>query len=354
MSSASRRWPHPPSPVSSTGIPSTWASPVSPSFPATATSSFFSHDSAYFFGAPGAFTNQQNPATTHSDSDEEVQSDMEHALIDSLLEPSESKCTDPSDEIYHGSSLLRPMAVNHTESYASKLASTLSPFDAVASGATVSPSAAPAPSSKICPFFLQRSCRYASHCRYRHDFGSSCPQCGEDVPLDERSQELHVMQCVETITLNEERRFSSTLQCEICMENIVRSGRKFGLLQGCSHTFCLPCIRNWRGSSGQTKENLRACPLCRQESHFVIPSDRMVMDVERKTAVIEKYTSRLRQIECKWFARGKGTCPFGSSCFYAHTNEDGTVAEPERLQHGANADGLIKVMKPMCLSDFFG
>lgn len=215
------------------------------------------------------------------------------------------------------------------------------------------PTSGPSPSTKVCPFFLQRTCRYASHCRYRHDFGSLCPQCGAEVALDEQSQELHVLQCAESRMMAEERRLSVLLQCEICFDNIVRSGRKFGLLQGCDHAFCLPCIRSWRGSTGQTKENLRACPMCRQDSHFVIPSDRMVTDPARKAAVIEKYTSRLRQIECKWFARGKGTCPFGSSCFYAHTNEDGTLAQPERLQHGANADGVIEVMKPMRLSDFF-
>lgn len=41
--------------------------------------------------------------------------------------------------------------------------------------------------------------------------------------------------------------------CSICMEVVVQkaapSERRFGILSSCCHTFCLNCIRQWRGTS---------------------------------------------------------------------------------------------------------
>ena len=33
------------------------------------------------------------------------------------------------------------------------------------------------------------------------------------------------------------------------------------------------------------------------------------------------------RIDCKYYNFGEGTCPFGSSCFYAHVNRDGRREE---------------------------
>ena len=42
---------------------------------------------------------------------------------------------------------------------------------------------------------------------------------------------------------------------------------------------------------------------------------------EEREAIVEGYRGRLATIDCKWFARGEGTCPFGTSCFYCHRYE---------------------------------
>ena len=34
------------------------------------------------------------------------------------------------------------------------------------------------------------------------------------------------------------------------------------------------------------------------------------------------------EIECSFFNRGKGVCPFGSNCFYKHTNETSGEHKP--------------------------
>jgi len=42
--------------------------------------------------------------------------------------------------------------------------------------------------TKVCPFFLKGNCRYGQYCRYKHNFGKVCPNCGKDCALDDDSQ----------------------------------------------------------------------------------------------------------------------------------------------------------------------
>lgn len=42
------------------------------------------------------------------------------------------------------------------------------------------------------------------------------------------------------------------------------------------------------------------------------------------------------------FAYGRGTCPFGSSCFYLHAYPDGTIAE-NALRKMAGEDGEVRI-----------
>ena len=38
---------------------------------------------------------------------------------------------------------------------------------------------------------------------------------------------------------------------------------------------------------------------------------------------MDSYKKRLAGIDCKHFDQGRGRCPFGSSCFYRHSDEHG-------------------------------
>merc|ERR1712151_1486587 len=107
---------------------------------------------------------------------------------------------------------------------------------------------------------------------------------------------------------------------------------RFGMLESCDHAFCLSCIRSWRKQREQDRLNLRLCPLCRNESFFVIPIDRLIVDPEDKTQAINQYKTEMARIPCKLFDYGKGRCPFGASCFYAHLNPDGTRYVPPALR----------------------
>ncbi|ETM36417.1 hypothetical protein, variant [Phytophthora nicotianae] len=109
--------------------------------------------------------------------------------------------------------------------------------------------------------------------------------------------------------------------CGICFDDIVQSGKHFGLLH-CDHCFCLDCLRSWRQSKDMELEVIRACPACRLPSDFIVPSLIFVTG-EEKQKVIEAYKSHLALRECKYFNGLFGSCPFGPRCFYAHRDSEG-------------------------------
>lgn len=159
-------------------------------------------------------------------------------------------------------------------------------------------------------------------------------------------QQKHLEECEETRLAKQEIAASAHLTCGICMEQIVPSGRRFGLLQNCSHPFCLECLRSWRSShdDNQTKETVRACPLCRAESYFITPCSRMITDPTRKAKVIAQYKQQMKSIPCTYFAAG--TCPFGNSCFYAHLNPVGGGAALANMSLRAHCSPSFCRMAP--------
>lgn len=142
-------------------------------------------------------------------------------------------------------------------------------------------------------------------------------------------------------------------ECVICTESVRKNGERFGMLENCDHAFCLSCIRSWRKQrEQQDRVNLRMCPLCRNESFFVIPSDRLILEPIEKARAIEDFKREMSVMPCKDFDYGRGKCSLGSSCFYAHLNPDGTrfiPAAPRKMQ-GAVGTMLVGDVK---LCDFF-
>lgn len=142
-------------------------------------------------------------------------------------------------------------------------------------------------------------------------------------------------------------------ECGICFDTIKRKGERYGMLENCDHAFCLTCIRAWRKErEQQDRNNLRLCPVCRTESFFVVPADDIIMDPEVKRRAIEDYQKQMSKLPCKLFNYGKGSCPFGTSCFYAHLNPDGTRFVPAPLRRMAGAGGT-HVRNEVKISDFF-
>jgi len=142
-------------------------------------------------------------------------------------------------------------------------------------------------------------------------------------------------------------------ECGICFESITEKGERFGMLESCACAFCLSCIRAWRKQKEQQdRVNLRMCPLCRNESFFVIPCEDLIVDPQEKSSAIEKYKHQMSLVPCQAFDYGRGKCPFGSSCFYAHLNPDGSRYNPAPVRKMVGTDGT-QVIGEVKLSDFF-
>eukprot|EP01084_Bolivina_argentea_P147375 257863_1 len=101
----------------------------------------------------------------------------------------------------------------------------------------------------------------------------------------------------------QEMKMSHRVECGICRDNVLEKGSKFGLLTGGMQAFCLACSRAWRskGILRQSKKVVRSCPICRQITWFIVPSDTFVTDTKRKNEIIDKYKARLADIRCKHF-----------------------------------------------------
>lgn len=154
---------------------------------------------------------------------------------------------------------------------------------------------------------------------------------------------------------------SADVECAICLERVLSkpalSERRFGLLSHCAHAFCLACIRGWRGAPGEAataaaSDHARTCPVCRVRSHFIAPALTWPRDDAEKGDAIAAYTARLAAVPCRHFDQGRGSCPFGSSCWYAHRYADGSEAAAPNLRKYGTADGDVRVVEPVRLSAF--
>jgi len=197
----------------------------------------------------------------------------------------------------------------------------------------------------LCSSAAAGTCPYGKDCSQMH--GDLCTFCEKQCLHPHRPDEsgLHVELCKKNNRLLEALRKSEDIECGVCLDRVLSkpmaAERRFGLLSDCDHSFCISCIRNWRSTSPTSgmdvNSTLRACPICRKLSYYVVPSTTWYSSKEEKQEIIEGYKAKLRSIDCKHFDFGKGTCPFGSSCFYKHAYRDGRLEEA-LLNHN-DADG---------------
>lgn len=211
----------------------------------------------------------------------------------------------------------------------------------------------------ICSFAAAGHCPKGEKCPHIH--GELCPTCGKHClhPYRPKEREEHFQTCEKMQKHLEALKRSQEIECSVCLERVLAktaaSERKFGLLSECDHPFCITCIRFWRNSSPTSgmdvNSTLRACPICRKLSYFVIPSVLWYFSKEEKDEIVDSYMAKLKSIDCKYFDFGSGSCPFGTSCFYKHSYHDGSLEEVV-LRHLGAADGETVIAKNISLADF--
>ncbi|CAM6097259.1 unnamed protein product [Calypogeia fissa] len=213
----------------------------------------------------------------------------------------------------------------------------------------------------ICASAASGRCSHGASCKYLH--GDLCPTCGKHClhPLRTQEREEHLRVCAQNRKRLEALLISQDIECTVCLERVlakpVPAERKFGILSGCDHPFCISCVRGWRSGSHapgmDIKTVVRACPVCRVVSHYVIPSVTWFSTAEEKEEIVNGYKKKLSSLDCRYFDYGNGTCPFGTSCFYKHAYRDGRLEEI-KLRHLGAADGSAVIAKNIRLSDFLG
>ncbi|XP_075766175.1 uncharacterized protein LOC102446810 isoform X1 [Pelodiscus sinensis] len=127
---------------------------------------------------------------------------------------------------------------------------------------------------------------------------------------------------------------SEDVVCGICMDKVYEKSlpeeRMFGILPNCCHAYCIGCIRKWRKTREFQNTVIKACPECRVTSSYFIPHKFWVSDADEKEKLIETFKARTGKIRCKFFASGRGRCPFKSECIYLHERPAGRQPPRQR------------------------
>jgi E3 ubiquitin-protein ligase makorin len=158
-------------------------------------------------------------------------------------------------------------------------------------------------------------------------------------PYNTAQAEAHIALCQEKNVLlstlpTDLLETSNKAECGICLDIVADKGRKFGLMTGCDHSFCLNCILEWRGKAKDATNAstmVKSCPTCRQESLYIIPSS-VYCTGDHKQHIISKYKNKLSNTPCKHFSR-TGLCPFGADCFFAHIDADGKHVDSSHMKN---------------------
>lgn len=208
----------------------------------------------------------------------------------------------------------------------------------------------------LCPFaIISNECPNRDSCHYLH--GNLCDLCDRLClhPYDEEQSKGHHEECVKEHEKQMELSFaiqrSMDKNCGICMDAILDKDpieRRFGILEKCNHIFCLTCIRKWRQTKQFDNRTIRACPECRVNSDFVVPSKYWVEDKDDKDKLIDQYKNALSNKPCKYFKEGRGECPFAGACFYRHAYPDGRKADmpPPRVRRTRqNQEGELETLR---------
>ncbi|KAI4333149.1 hypothetical protein L6164_017990 [Bauhinia variegata] len=191
------------------------------------------------------------------------------------------------------------------------------------------------PSEYLFCTFPAANCPLEDKCNRIH--GDQCLYCKKYClhPTEHNEREKHLQTCEKKGKYLQALKDSQEIECNVCLESVLSkpkaAERKFGLFPECDHAFCISCIRNWRSSATNAPapgtdlpRTVRACPVCRKQSYFVIPSPIWYSTKEEKEEIIENYKAKCKLIDCKHFDSGNGNCPFGTSCFYKHTVKPGS------------------------------
>lgn len=125
--------------------------------------------------------------------------------------------------------------------------------------------------------------------------------------------------------------------CGICHSDIKSEGKRFALLENCSHCYCVECMKEWHAackhkSKGPKHHEIRhSCPECRVES-MRMEASTVYLDGEEKKKLFQKCDERRSVKPCKYFKGTIGSCRYGPQCLYAHLDKEGKDLKPKDVR----------------------
>lgn len=166
-------------------------------------------------------------------------------------------------------------------------------------------------------FVMKRFCKFGDNCRYQHTldlaiikltpckFGVGCRRQAR-CPFGHNEEEHQDIDDIEYL-------------CGMCYSNIVKDGKRFGLIK-CGHIFCYDCIRRWKRESASIQYGHRSwfdCPYCKTQCCPIIPSYIYVKDEFEKECILKRRRQTCKNKPCKYGQR-RQYCPFKQHCHYQH------------------------------------
>jgi len=105
--------------------------------------------------------------------------------------------------------------------------------------------------------------------------------------------------------------------CNICLSDIYKMNKRFGLLLECDHKFCVQCLRQHRQNiqSYPDQKQRLSCPTCRVFSNNYF-SSKVFLSGTKKKKEYQEYIYRCSKIPCKF--SNTYVCPRSWNCHFKH------------------------------------
>lgn len=218
----------------------------------------------------------------------------------------------------------------------------------------------------VCEYYLKGNCQMGKYCKLSHQKPkplaitpatkvlstalkiSNPPTAWTESKIINKFQKTNFLGKINPAKPDTEV-VENTNECVVCLEIVSKKkDPRFGIMD-CHHCVCLSCARQWRET--ESVDTCKTCPICRNITRFVTPSLVWPENDQMKKDILEGYRNSLGNIHCKHYARGKGICPFGTSCLYKHTDMDGRNHN-ETIRLISNGDETLAELKNVSLLDF--
>lgn len=192
-----------------------------------------------------------------------------------------------------------------------------------------------------------KGCQHGPNCIFAHS--------EEEIKEAIASNAIHLSQKSVEAQHEKEVREADKI-CGICHSNIKSEGKRFALLEKCSHSYCVECLKEWHAvrkqkSGGQKHHTIRhSCPECRVES-MRIEASTEYLDGEDKIKLFEDCETKRSLKPCKYFKGTIGTCRYGPDCRYAHLDGEGNDLKPKDVRRVREKKTASSLPKHCCYND---